>query len=144
MNDLLMSRGTFTIGHTIRDKDGNILERVEPSFKSQEDGGSIVLVEVDDDCNQIGDASLFSSRSEDQDDIMDYICTKLNLEKRKCKFEKLNSPYPDYDHEFYCSKCHNVWGTNDEDDIEKVKYCPYCGCKIVKEYIYENQNTTNT
>jgi DNA-directed RNA polymerase subunit RPC12/RpoP len=136
MRDLLISRGIVKIGHIIRDKDGNIKEKEEGGFISDENGLSLAMVEVDENNNIITPAEI--SHIEDYNMILRYICEKLNIKKNECEFVKLTSLYPIYDYEFECSNCSREFGWNDKEDLDRVRYCPYCGAKITNELSEED------
>ena len=131
MRDLLISRGIVKIGHTLYDKDGNVKEHEDGGFTSDENGLSLAIVEVDENNNIIEPAEI--SHIENYDMILNYICEKLNIKKNECAFVRQTYLYPAYDYEFECSNCHKVCGWNDQEEVDEVGYCPYCGAKITNK-----------
>lgn len=57
---IFLVKGTFTLGHTTRDKGGNIIKQTEAKFEACQDGGSVAVGVIDDDTGeQVGKAELF-------------------------------------------------------------------------------------
>ena len=79
---ILLQSGTYMLGMTLRDKDGNIKEHREPQWTADPDGQCIITVFYDDEKNEpIGKADLFPKW--DTERISDKIREMLGL-KRTC------------------------------------------------------------
>ena len=57
---VFLAKCTFTLGHTTRAKDGNIIEEIPAKCELDHDGDSVAVGVLDDDTmEQVGDAELY-------------------------------------------------------------------------------------